>query len=658
MRGLFELSPIGIALNDFETGEFLRINDALVKPAGYTQEEFVKLSYWDITPKDYEAQEAEQLKALNETGRYGPYEKEYIKKNGERYPVLLNGMIVTDPFTNKKLIWSIVEDITERKKSEHELIRARNEALQAVEAKSNFLASMSHEIRTPMNGVLGMLDLLNNSDLSQDQQHHLKLAQFSAKSLLSIINDILDFSKIEAGKLDLEQIDYDIRGLFGDVAESLAQPAQEKHLELILDIAHVDQTFVKGDPSRLRQVLTNLINNAIKFTHEGEIIIHAETKQLDEQSLSLSCSITDTGIGIPEESQASLFSSFTQVDSSTTRKYGGTGLGLVISRKLVSLMGGDIVLSSNVGEGSRFEFEIVLGSSDKSKTIVPEIELNELNILVFDQNQSSRQALTKQLERWGATVEQAADTDTAIQLCKENDHKFDIAFIDVSLQQEDGIDLARRLQQDDELKSIKLIMMTTFAALGDARKFADLGFSAYFPKPATTEDLFKALSVLSEGGDALKNAEPLVTSHYLKDMDSVTHPEQSESSWPEDSLVLLVEDNQVNQLVAKGILQTLGLSVDIADDGIDAIDSLKNNSDKSYGCILMDCMMPNMDGYQATREIRNGAAGEQYKNIPVIAMTANVMKGDREKCLDAGMNDYLSKPIVTEDLIDRLNQYL
>jgi len=663
MRGLFELSPVGIALNDFETGSFIRVNDAIVEPTSYTHDEFIALSYWDLTPKDYESQEAEQLRLLNETGKYGPYEKEYIKKSGERYPVLLNGMVMTDPATNKKLIWSIVQDISEHKKSENELINAKNEALQAAETKSNFLASMSHEIRTPMNGVIGMMELLKNSDLSEDQMHQLNLAQFSAKSLLTLINDILDYSKVEAGKLELECIDYDVRGLFGDVAEIMAQLAQEKDLEVVLDITGIDQTYVKGDPSRLRQILINIISNGIKFTHSGEVVISASSIENEDGSLTLSCSIADTGIGIPSSSQSSLFSSFTQVDSSTTRKYGGTGLGLAISKKLCNLMNGDIDLTSTVGEGTCFEFFIKLSKSDKSKEVIPETDISKLNILVVDHNKATRQALKSQLEHWGATVHIAVNADMALSVCESvyannNASGIDIAFIDNALHDIAGSALAKKLQMHSRFKNIKLIMMTGLSSVGDARKYADIGFSAYFPKPATTNDLFKALSVLSDDGESLRKADPLVTSHYLKDMDSATETEQAVIQWPENSLILLVEDNHVNQIVARGTLESLGLKVDITNDGLDALDTLKSTNNKKYTCILMDCLMPNMDGYTTTREIRNGTAGEQYKNIPIIAMTANAMKGDKEKCLEAGMDDYLSKPIVNEDLLEKLRTCL
>ena len=662
MRGLFELSPVGIALNDFETGNFIRVNDAIVEPTNYTHDEFISLSYWDLTPKEYESQETEQLRLLNTTGKYGPYEKEYKKKSGERYPVLLNGMVMIDPETNKKLIWSIVQDISERKKSENELINAKNEALQAAETKSNFLASMSHEIRTPMNGVIGMMELLKNSDLTEDQSHQLNLAQFSAKSLLTLINDILDYSKVEAGKLELEYIDYDIRGLFGDIAETMAQLAQEKNLEVVLDISGIEQTYVKGDPSRLRQILTNIISNGIKFTHNGEVVIRASTIENDDETLSLTCSIIDTGIGIPLNNQNNLFSSFTQVDSSTTRKYGGTGLGLAISKKLCNLMNGDIDLISTVGEGSCFKFHINLSKSDKSKEVIPETDISKLNILVVDHNKSTRRALKSQLEHWGATVHVAMNAEMALSVCESvyaNDAGIiDIAFIDNALQDLEGADLAKKLHMHSRFKNIKLIMMTDFSSLGDARKYAGIGFSAYFPKPATTSDLFKALAVLSDNGETLSSADPLVTSHYLKDIDSVTDLNQTEIRWPENSHILLVEDNHVNQIVAKGTLESLGLTIDITNDGLDALDTLQKSDDKKYTCILMDCLMPNMDGYTTTREIRNGMGGEQYKTIPIIAMTANAMKGDKEKCMESGMDDYLSKPIVNEDLIEKLRAFL
>jgi len=662
MRGLFELSPLGIALNNFETGAFVKLNDALVAPTGYTHDEFVKLSYWEITPKEYETQELEQLELLKNTGRYGPYEKEYIRKNGERYPVLLNGILVDDPLTGNKMIWSIVEDITDRKIVENELIAAKNDAEQALISKSQFLASMSHEIRTPMNGVIGMLELVLNTELNEDQKHQLKIAQFSAQSLLSLINDILDFSKVDAGKLDLEKIDFDLRGLLGEVAESMAQQAQNKGLELVLDVTGIEQSMVNSDPGRLRQILTNLIGNAIKFTHEGEVVIRASTQDFDDNQLELVCSITDTGIGIPDASMNKLFQSFTQVDATTTRKYGGTGLGLAIAMKLCELMDGRISVSSTEGVGSTFTFSVLFQKSNQSKQVLPSVDTGLLKLLIVDANASSRETLKNQLEHWGANVTTSENADQALKLCDlefNNDISsgFDIAFLDMNLPGINGEALGRQLQSNSRFRHMKLVMMTSIAALGDARHYADIGFSAYFPKPVTTIDLFKALSVVSDDGEALRNAQPLVTRHYLQELDNENSQSAVQSNWPENTRILLVEDNHVNQLVAKGTLNTLGFQVDIAADGLQAIERLKTaDIDHPYTCILMDCQMPEMDGYEATRQIRQGSAGETYIAVPIIAMTANAMKGDKEKCVAAGMDDYISKPFETDQLLDKLSQ--
>ena len=328
IRGLFEMSPIGIALNDFETGSFLEINQSLLKPTGYSKEEFVNLNYWDITPKEYEHNEEKQLENLNKSGRYGPYEKEYIKKNGDRYPVLLNGMLVQDPLTNKKMIWSIVEDITDRKKSENALITAKDKAEDAVRAKSEFLASMSHEIRTAMNGVLGMLGLLRNTSLTSEQEHQINVAQSSAESLLTLINDILDFSKVDSGKMELEFIDFNLRNMLGGFAEAMGLQAEEKGLELILDVTQIDESLVRGDPGRLRQILTNIVGNAIKFTTVGEIVIHAELHSIDDHLWQVNRRIEDTGLGIHEDKMSLLFESFSHVDASNTHKYVGSGFCL------------------------------------------------------------------------------------------------------------------------------------------------------------------------------------------------------------------------------------------------------------------------------------------------------------------------------------------
>ncbi|MCU7835523.1 MAG: response regulator [gamma proteobacterium symbiont of Taylorina sp.] len=562
------------------------------------------------------------------------------------------------------------------------------------QAKSEFLASMSHEIRTPMNGVLGMLGLLLNDGLTKEQYHRAELAQGSANALLTLLNDILDFSKIEAGKLDLEILDFDLRSMLGDFAEAMSMQVEDKNLEIILNIKGIEHSMIKGDPGRLRQILTNLVGNAIKFTEQGEVVIFLEILPHNKKQFKLHCTVSDTGIGIPQDKLDRLFQSFSQVDASTTRKYGGTGLGLSIAKVLCELMGGQITVSSEEGLGSCFEFNVLMGYSQQSQAVLPEIDISTLNLLIVDDNKTNRNVFRGQMEHWGAKVEEAANAFDALKMCemrvKSNQNLFDIAFLDMQMPEIDGVQLSKNLQSDPRFNSMKLIMMTSMAFKGDADYFSKLGFSAYFPKPATTTDLFDALSIVAAGGDALDNAKPLVTRHYVKSLQKSPRPINSPAvvlqtsspanktegefmfdksklqqsatpseQWPADTRILLVEDNRVNQLVASGILKKLGLGADIAENGLEALEILTNAPDNSpYTMLLMDCQMPEMDGYEASQQIRQGTAGDHYQSLPIIAMTANAMQGDREKCLDAGMSDYLSKPIDNERLSNKLKKWL
>jgi len=596
------------------------------------------------------------------------FEARMKHKGGHWVWVLDSGKVVEwfDDGRPKRMVGTHL-DITARKNNEKMLIEATEQAEQAAIAKSEFLASMSHEIRTPMNGVLGMLGLVVDTDLTDEQQHRVNIAMSSAKSLLNLINDILDFSKVDAGKVELENIDFNLRAMLGELSESMGLQVQVKNLELILDVTNIEESMVRGDPSRLRQIITNIVSNATKFTHQGEVVIQADLLPHGDSSWCLHCKITDSGLGIPADKLSSLFDSFSQVDSSTTRKFGGTGLGLAIVKKLCNLMGGDISVTSQLGEGSCFKFHIRLQKSNKSQQVMPEVDMNNLKLLIVDDNETNREVIQGQLKHWGATVFDADSAQQALLLCEQEYHSdgkapFDVAFLDMQMPYVDGAKLGEILKKDERFAQIKLIMMTSMGHLGDARYFADLGFDGYFPKPATTADLFGALSVVAKGGEILAEAEPLVTSHYLKTLTPAKNENFSKLDLEsiQGIRILLVEDNRINQMVAKGILNKLGLySIEVANNGVECLEKLTQEKlTSSYDVVLMDCQMPEMDGYEASRQIREGNGGEVNKAIIIIAMTANAMADDRQKCLDAGMNDYLSKPIEANLLIVKLLHWL
>ncbi len=584
------------------------------------------------------------------------------RKNGEMFWNHLAIDPVIDDTNSVTHFLGVIRDINSVVAARNDLKIAKESAEAAAVAKSEFLATMSHEIRTPMNGVIGMLGLLLNTELNPEQTSRARIAQSSANSLLVLINDILDFSKIEAGKLDLESIDFNLRNMLGEFAEGIAYQAHDKGLELIMDVSGITASMVRGDPGRVRQILNNLVSNAIKFTSHGEVFVQLRLIEEDGR-WRIKGQVKDSGIGIPQDKVNHLFEAFTQVDASTTRRYGGTGLGLVIVRRLCQVMGGDIHVSSKLGKGSTFEFDFLIDHSNSSQLVRPSIDISKLNVLIVDDNETNLYVLRSQLKIWGANVTEACDGQQALLICQQrldspDTPLFDIAILDMQMPNMDGIELGRLIKNNEKLASIKLVMMTSMTYQGDIEQLAKIGFSAYFPKPATTSDLYDALNVMAEDGIALASAKTLVTGEYLDSLQQPTHSEQ-EISIPSNTRILLVDDNPINLLVAEGILEDFDINVTCACNGKEALACLAgNDQDEAFSLVVMDCQMPEMDGFEATRQIRAGSAGIQNTEIPIIAMTANAMQGDRDKCIAAGMTDYLAKPIVAQQFIEKLASWL
>ena len=645
---------------------------------GYEPDEFppdYEKYFERVHPDDYSAIDA-AFRAARTAGTPYSVDHRVVLKDGAIRHLHVQGLVECDASGKPLLMLGTVQDITDRKQAEERIrtladmlvshqrtletkvkqrtleLKAANDrahalARQADEAsltKSQFLANMSHEIRTPMNGVIGMSELLLTTELNARQRHFVETVHHSAESLLTIINDILDFSKIEAGKLELETIDFNLRHEIEELCELLAGRAQHKGLEMICQIREDVRPALRGDPGRLRQVLVNLLSNAIKFTEVGEVTLRIRLQGQDEQHVLLRFEVRDSGIGIAPAAQARIFEEFVQADGSTTRKFGGTGLGLAISRQLVAMMGGTIGVESIPGQGSLFWFTARFGRALAGAAPVPALDgLRGQRALIVDDNATNREILEQQLAAWALHSASAASGAEALSLLRAAAARgapYDIALLDMMMPGMDGTALATAIRQDAALAATHLLMLTSAGTCSDGPGSRASGIERCLSKPVRQSELYDALALLvGVAAPAVPVPVPAARAEYP----------------PLHAHVLLAEDNRVNQLVTIAMLENFGCRVQVVGDGYAVLKALAG---RSYDLVLMDCQMPNLDGYAATAAIR---AREQEqpgaRRLPVIALTANAMEGDRERCLAAGMDDYLAKPLRAGELYAVLKRW-
>ena len=640
----FDSIPDLVSIQD-KNFKLLRVNKAYIDLLGMKEEDIIgKTCHKLVHDRDEPIEGCPHKRAL-ETGKHST--KEYFE------PLLgLYLEISCSPIRNEddEVIGTvhITKNITERKQAEEALLKAKTAAEEASSAKADFLANMSHEIRTPMNGVIGMLRFLQDTSLDTQQRDYSTMALSSAESLMHIINDILDFSKIEAGKLEMEEVPFDLQLAVEEVSRLFAPRAWEKRVELLIDFPSDTPSRILGDPNRVKQILTNLMGNALKFTHQGHILISIRHEQQEDSSLLFTINIEDTGIGISKEGVRNIFQKFSQVDSSTTRKYGGTGLGLAIASQLTSMMSGKIDVTSTPEKGSTFSVRIPFKlDRHPAPPPLPMSDLRGARILIVDDNELNRRILSQQLSSPDieyATASSATEALEKLQEAADDNKPYHIAIIDFFMPEMDGKTLGETIKSNHILKDTILVMLTSAGRHGNIKEIKKAGFAAYLAKPSRQSMLVKTLKTLwSRRDDGLTH--DMLTEHALAEDTAAQQRKSGKGTSPYTARVLVAEDNYVNQRVAMGILKQFGCEVDVVPDGNAALQALEQ---VNYDLAFIDIQMPGMDGFEVTKRVRKREGKKQH--TPLVAMTAHAMKGVREECINVGMDDYVSKPLDPKEI--------